>query len=240
TTLEFEVIVASDGSSDGTREMVGRLAPKLPFSVKWVEQADQGYRKALILNKGVKQSAGDHLIFTDDDCIPPSRFVESHARKAAEAEFVFGHCLTIPQRRHWYFSDKNIVSGKFESTLHIFNRFSLKRQTQQNTRYIQQNHPKMPHLMGGNFAISREKFLQVNGFNHDFEGWGFEDDDLRNRLLKVGVKRTDVGVDGFVFHLGDKHNETPRGSSRAEWELNKAKAYDPNRPPRCLNGFDTL
>ena len=43
---------------------------------------------------------------------------------------------------------------------------------------------------GGVFAISNEHFELINGFSNRFWGWGFEDTDIRFRMLKKGLKIT--------------------------------------------------
>ena len=42
-------------------------------------------------------------------------------------------------------------------------------------------------MVGGGLAISRSHFLRVNGFSNQFYGWGGEDDDMSNRISKVGM-----------------------------------------------------
>ena len=39
-------------------------------------------------------------------------------------------------------------------------------------------------LVGGAIAISKQHFIQVNGFSNNFFGWGGEDDEFYQRLAK--------------------------------------------------------
>ncbi|XP_072231381.1 beta-1,4-galactosyltransferase 4 [Leuresthes tenuis] len=64
---------------------------------------------------------------------------------------------------------------------------------------------------GGVTAMTREQFLQVNGFSNSYWGWGGEDDDLRVRveLQKMKILRppADVARYTMVFHNRDSGNQ---------------------------------
>src|SRR5437764_138198 len=76
--LSFEVIVVDDGSTDGTKEAVTSEFP----SVQYIQQENQG--PAAARNTGIRAVAGDIVVFTDDDCVPPpdwlSRLANGYAR----------------------------------------------------------------------------------------------------------------------------------------------------------------
>jgi len=57
-----------------------------------------------------------------------------------------------------------------------------------------------------NFALSRKDYMAVNGFNEAFVGWGREDAELANRLLKFGLRRKDPLYSALVFHLWHLEN----------------------------------
>ena len=54
-----------------------------------------------------------------------------------------------------------------------------------------------PNYFGGSFAISPEHYQLINGFSNEFWGWGYEDDDIRDRVLnkKLTIERysPDIG-----------------------------------------------
>ncbi|XP_053702875.1 beta-1,4-galactosyltransferase 4 [Synchiropus splendidus] len=71
---------------------------------------------------------------------------------------------------------------------------------------------------GGVTAMTREQFLQVNGFSNTYWGWGGEDDDLRIRveLQKMRIVRppADVARYTMVFHKRDSGNEINKDRMR--------------------------
>jgi len=60
-----EVIIVDNNSSDNTKEIVANFIDKL--NIKYVLEKRRGIPVAR--NTGVKNSSGDIIVFTDDDCI---------------------------------------------------------------------------------------------------------------------------------------------------------------------------
>ncbi|XP_047462403.1 beta-1,4-galactosyltransferase 4 [Mugil cephalus] len=71
---------------------------------------------------------------------------------------------------------------------------------------------------GGVTAMTRDQFLQVNGFSNAYWGWGGEDDDLRIRveLQKMKIVRPPAEVARYtmVFHKRDNGNEINKDRMR--------------------------
>ena len=48
-------------------------------------------------------------------------------------------------------------------------------------------------FIGGVFLINKEHFEQINGFSGEYWGWGYEDNDLLERM-----RTKDIPLDSFV------------------------------------------
>src|SRR5690606_2939809 len=92
TRQDIEIIVADDGSSDGTEKVIKDFRKNYPqIPIEFVTQEDIGFRKTMILNKAIKKSTGEYLIFIDGDMLLERRFIELHFRYRALQQVLCGH-----------------------------------------------------------------------------------------------------------------------------------------------------
>ncbi len=63
----YEVLVVDDGSVDGTDRLVRELQARLPMALRYFRQEKKGLSAAK--NVGIRESKGEVLVFTDDDCL---------------------------------------------------------------------------------------------------------------------------------------------------------------------------
>lgn len=75
---DFQVIVAIDGSTDGTAAMLAEA--RTSFDLKWVNTHCTGYGLAVARNMGILAADGDAVVILDDDSIPAPGFVAAHKR----------------------------------------------------------------------------------------------------------------------------------------------------------------
>ena len=244
TFRNIEVIVTSDGSSDGTDEMIEAFRKEAGFLFHYVRQEDKGFRKSLAVNKAVRIARGKILVFADDDMIPPPEYLESYYRTfcaAADINSLLVYSKYIPvDTGDKLFTMENIRNGSYMKRFSLSDRFHLLYWKWKYQLYIRKNHPKRPKLNGNNFAVSAAAVRAVNGLDGDFTGWGYEDDDLRRRLLAIGTQQAEAVCTAWNFNLGySKANKTTaqRPDLLARVEYNKALAYDNSRPARCVNGM---
>lgn len=87
-TVELELVVADNGSTDDTKAVVDRFASEAGFEVRYVFAETPGGSYAR--NRGIEASSAEMLIFTDDDCLMrPDYFVE-FARNIDSNQFQYG------------------------------------------------------------------------------------------------------------------------------------------------------
>ena len=72
----YEVVIAVDGSTDGTEEMLAGL--DAPFALRTVEGPRRG--RAAACNAAIAAASGEVLIVLDDDMEPVPELIERHRR----------------------------------------------------------------------------------------------------------------------------------------------------------------
>ena len=67
TRLPREILVADDGSTEETRDLVDGCRADSPVPLVHVWQADKGFRLSRIRNKGILKATGEYLVILDGD-----------------------------------------------------------------------------------------------------------------------------------------------------------------------------
>src|SRR4051812_11057880 len=96
-TLDFEMIVADDGSTAETGRLIADYASRSPFPLKHVWQEDLGFRAGAARNRALAATGADYIIFSDGDCIPAARFVARHRALAEPGYFAAGNRILLSE-----------------------------------------------------------------------------------------------------------------------------------------------
>lgn len=76
--VQVDVVVVDNGSRDRTPEVVASAAEGSPIPIRRVYLAEPGLARAR--NAGIQASLGDYVLFTDDDCLVATDWLESAVR----------------------------------------------------------------------------------------------------------------------------------------------------------------
>ena len=208
TKLPEEVIVADDGSSDGTAELVNKLAEitSLPIVHSW--QKDEGFRVAKSRNKAIAKARGDYIILIDGDILLEKHFIEDHLTFAKEGFFIQGSRVIVGEEKtKEILNSKNINLSFFSQN--IENRKNCLRSSVLSKLFSRES-KKISGIRTCNFAFWKADALAVNGFNEDFIGWGREDSEFVVRLMNKGIRRGNLKFKATAYHL--YHPERSRES----------------------------
>lgn len=199
TLTANEIIIADDGSKEGTKILIEQYTAKFSVPVIHVWQEDKGFRAATIRNKAVSQSQFSYLIFIDQDVILDKDFISDHLKFAEKNCFLQGSRVLVGEK----LSQKVLEEKKID-----FSIFDIGLSNKKNMLKIPILSKifsfKNTHLKGiktCSFSLFREDFIKVNGFNEAFEGWGREDSELAVRLFNSGLHRKNIKFSAIQYHL---------------------------------------
>lgn len=221
---DFEVIVADDGSGSPTRELVEEASQRGPLAgrVKHAWQEDDGFRAARCRNLAASMAEGSVLVLLDGDCIPRPDFVAAHRRCRPGLALRGSRCLLGEAATRDALRD-SIALARFD---HL----------QWASWWRRGRVNRLPWFAGTpvpflgrrlswksfrtcNASVHRSDFEAIDGFDHAFQGWGYEDSDLAIRLQSAGVVIRGATPAAAVIHLWhDEQDRTLEGENRARLE----------------------
>ena len=232
-TLPYEVIIADDGSTNDTKEVVTSFQEKSDIRVIHSWQEDSGFRAAKSRNKAISQSNSDYIILIDGDVILHPEFINDHINNTQSCYFVQGSRVLLTQDKTKQALDQqkinfSLLSNGLQNRKNAIHSNSL-------SRLFSNKKNTLRGIKSCNLGFFKQDFISINGFNNEFEGWGREDSEFIMRLLNSGINRKNVRFNAIQFHLW--HNENIRSSL----EKNDAILQEAinNHTQWCNNGIDS-
>lgn len=207
TESDFEIIIADDGSSDETKDLITRFQRDSKLSIQHVWQEDEGFRKCRILNKAILAAQCDYLIFTDGDCIPRKDFVATHLQQAQPGHYLSGSYFKLPMSTSEVISYDDIATGRcFDKRWLYANGLPRSRKTLKISAspklasFLNAVTPTKCNLKGSNASVWKADAIRVNGFDERMQ-WGGLDREFGVRLINAGVKPKHVRYNAICIHL---------------------------------------
>lgn len=213
---DFEVLIADDGSTDDTRQLIATYKQRAPFPLHHIWQEDLGFRPGAARNRALAATQAGYIIFIDGDCVPPPDFVRRHLALAERGRFLGGNRVLLSEtftRRalaerlplhawgigHWLCAWIKRDINRLLPLLRLPDGDFRRR------------HPRQwQGIKSCNLAAWRDDLVKVNGFDEAYSGWGLEDSDLVIRLINAGVLHKSARFATPLFHLWHRENDRSR------------------------------
>lgn len=186
--LRSEVVVADNGSEDGTRAYVDSIVNSYPTCVRLLEVRRPG--KSAAINDAVKSAAGDLVAFLDDDVIVDKTWLTAVEDFFRNEPYAIGQgVVRLPSPES---GDPEILRlvERFRTIPRVEHKPDLK---------------TIHSLNGANFFVSRDLFDRVGGFDERL-GPGAsgtsEDVEFARRVTRAGIA---IGYarQAIVYHRVD-------------------------------------
>jgi glycosyltransferase involved in cell wall biosynthesis len=244
TECDFEIVIADDGSTFETKELLSLFSSKFKHPIVHVWQEDDGFQKSKILNKAILKSNSEYLLFTDGDCIPRKDFVAMHLKYQEKGYFLSGGYFKLPLSISKLISEKDVVSENcFDLSWLKSNGFKANFKSSKLTKsavfanFMNWITPTKRSWNGHNSSGWKIDIIAVNGFNHDMQ-YGGLDRELGERLFNNGLLSKQIRYSAICVHL-----DHARGYSTPEiWQKNKGiREYNrKNKVVKIEKGISTL
>ena len=240
-----ELIITDDGSSQKVLDFISDLIPKAQFKVKHIYQEDKGFRKTRALNNAVRNSTGDLLIFCDQDLIFGEEYIETIANNIKNNIFLMGRAHhTTEDEKNIILSDiENINSyneiikklpAKYIETIDKMLKEDRKRRIIKTFKLAKRG----IRLVGMSYALMREAYLKVNGYDENYVGWGQEDDDFGNRLTVAGINGKELITQNIQLHLWHYSDPTKIHSANEEYYYKRKEKIFSKKDFFCKKGYE--
>lgn len=242
-----EVVVADDGSPAEAAERVRALFAASGFAGKVVRQEKDGYRLAAARNLALREITGDYVVFLDCDIVLLPDGMAAHLAAARPDRVLAGNRALLGEaesKRLFGMECDRPVGADFEMAWEAAD----KREAAEAQRLFEKHarlrrwhlaRPHKPKLIGCHFSAPAEAVRRVNGFDENFVGWGYEDDDFARRLYWAGMRPVSVIREARAVHLwhpslapkeGGRHRDRPNRAYFRRWGVETA----------CRNGLVKL
>jgi GT2 family glycosyltransferase len=180
---DAEVIVVSDGSTDGTHEYLSALHS--PLNLRFVAQANSG--PAAARNTGINTAQGKYILFIDDDVVPAPQMVGEHMKLHTDDKnlVVLGPMLNPPDFKFspWVSWEQAMLVKQYQAM--------LDGQWKATAR----------QFYTGNTSLRRQILIDAGGFDERFRR--AEDIELAYRLDKQQVEFM-FTMDAIGYHYAER------------------------------------
>lgn len=209
----LEVIIADDGSGEETRQLIDRYRKIMPVPLihSWIP--DEGFRLSKSRNVAIVKAKGSYIVNIDGDMVLMPHFIEDHRSLMKENQFVAGSRARLKEKetlRH---------CENLNAEFHLWSKGLGRRLVLLRIPFMHywiKGRSGLSRARGGHLAFWKKDFMEINGFEERFNGWGYEDSEFVQRLYNKGVMRKNAKLLAGTVHLYHKEKTDDRASKNME------------------------
>jgi glycosyltransferase involved in cell wall biosynthesis len=161
TDMDFEVVVAVDGSTDNTIDVLEEHKKMAPFPLKWIDTGETDkFCMGKARNMGVLETVGEAVVILDDDSFPCPEFIAEHKRTVRKKTLTGGYReADEPKLKAKMKALKGFTIGKFQ-----------------------------PNTVENNTCMFRKDWISCGLFTERIESYGGVGQEFIKRLISQGYE----------------------------------------------------
>jgi cellulose synthase/poly-beta-1,6-N-acetylglucosamine synthase-like glycosyltransferase len=228
----MEIIVSENGNHIETVRHIEKFRKQYLFKIIHIFQTkDEETKKEGVLNKAIKSSTGDLLIFMNADCVPHSKFIKAYLKNAKNNILCLGKKVMLDfETTQTLYRHKNLNILSF---LNLSKTRSTKLKYAIYAPFLKEFNRKIN--FNTSFGILKKHLYEINGFDEDFAASGAGKLlDLAWRLKAVGVKFKSISFEAIQYQLFQKTIQNLMPSAK---ELELLEQKQKNKLHYCTNGL---
>jgi cellulose synthase/poly-beta-1,6-N-acetylglucosamine synthase-like glycosyltransferase len=247
TYKNFEVVIAEDDNAAETKSFLTKYDD---LEIVHVSHPDTGRTKPVAQNKAILAATGEYLVFIDGDCIPYSRFIESHVTLAEVGKVLSGRRVNLGPKISSRLRKKTLSPLALEKMYLIYYPLlvlDVASHLEQGISLdptgwffsLRQKYKSNLSMLGCNFSCFKSDMLEINGFDESYGESAVPDDtDLQWRFEALGLQMKSCKLAANIFHL--YHYRAPeRYESRMSPELERMLARKKTGNYKAKLGLDS-
>lgn len=248
TVLPDEIVIADDGSTAEHVTVIEEIIRTSPLNLIYARQDHNIFMAAANRNNGVFRSSGDYLLFFDGDLVLARDVLARHIEASGRRFWITGNAVRLTADETACLSAELIRSAAVEEFWTRLERSRTGKMREVRRRFTRrallarflpaEKRFRRIRLASCNCSMYRSAFEAVNGFDENFRGWGWEDQDLGLRLQLAGFRGRNLAHTARALHMYHVP-EPPSGEQTTGIEPNRLYHHRPRDGAyRCQNGLD--
>jgi len=209
---EFQVVVAIDGSTDGTNEMLAGL--RAPYDLKWVDSKCKDYGLAVARNMGILAADRKAVVVIDDDSFPDPGFVAAHKETVRAGVITSGPRFPADPR-----ADPRLA-WKMEEFLKPPQRVPF------TISEMRRDWPNV-YLLENNICLPRADWIAMGLFSERLKLYGFIGQEFFARAQFFGLS-FQLNPDASIRHYGELAGDNGLDTERKVRETRRAELLRPS------------
>lgn len=207
------IVVSCDNDDPAIGAEIQRSAARFGLCVHWVRRAHHDVeRLCQVRNNAVRHIATElgarsgRVLILDGDMLATPSCLALHEQYGQRAPLVYPYRVDVPRDASEVLNPDQVAAGASGLSLSDEAARSLRTRQRRYQRQLFMRRLRLgplhkPKLLGGHFSCDLALYLDLNGFDELYQGWGFKDDEFARRAARLGATCVPACRDIIAFHL---------------------------------------